>query len=130
MSDEKFSNNSSGVTLSYKLMSLENLVGIKEAKFRKGLLRRLELMFNFLKIKTNSEMSYMEIQPIFTRNKPYNDTEIADTMQKLTGILSEETVIGLYPKVNDVQAEIERKENEASKMYEDNYANLGAEHEE
>ena len=87
MSDEKFSNNSSGVALSYKLMSLENLVGIKEAKFRKGLLRRLELMCNFLKIKTNSEMSYMEIQPIFTRNKPFNAVELADTMQKLTGIL-------------------------------------------
>ena len=93
MNDSEFSNNSSGVALSYKLMSLENLVGVKEAKFRKGLLRRLELMCNFLKIKTNSEMSYMEIQPIFTRNKPFNDTEIADTMQKLTGILSEETIL-------------------------------------
>ena len=48
-------------------------------------------------------------------------------MQNLTGILSEETVIGLHPKVTDTQAEIQRKENEASKMYEDNYNNLGVE---
>ena len=126
MSDSEFSNNSSGVALSYKLMSLENLVGVKEAKFRKGLLRRLELMCNFLKIKTNSEMSYMEIQPIFTRNKPYNDTEIADTMQKLTGILSEETILALSPYVDDVASELERKKNEASALYEDNYSELGA----
>ena len=125
MSDEKFSNNSSGVALSYKLMSLENLVGIKEAKFRKGLLRRLELMCNFLKIKTNSEMSYMEIQPIFTRNKPFNDTEIADTMQKLTGILSEETILALSPYVDDVASEMERKKNEANSLYEDNYSEIG-----
>ncbi|MBQ6630562.1 MAG: phage portal protein [Romboutsia sp.] len=125
MSDEKFYNNSSGVALSYKLMSLENLVGIKEAKFKKGLLRRLELMCNFLKIKTNSEMSYMEIQPIFTRNKPYNDTEIADTMQKLTGILSEETILALSPYVDDVSSELERKKNEANALYEDNYSELG-----
>ena len=59
-----------------------------------------------------------------------NELEISQMMQNLTGILSEETVIGLHPKVNDVQAEIERKENEASKMYEDNYASLGVEHEE
>ena len=125
MSDEKFSNNSSGVALSYKLMSLENLVGIKEAKFKKGLLRRLELMFNFLKIKTNSEMSYMDIQPVFTRNKPFNDTEIADTMQKLTGILSEETILALSPYVDDVSSEIERKKKEASSLYEDDYSELG-----
>ena len=125
MNDSEFSNNSSGVALSYKLMSLENLVGIKEAKFRKGLLRRLELMCNFLKIKTNSEMSYMEIQPIFTRNKPFNDTEIADTMQKLTGILSEETILALSPYVDDVASELERKKNEANALYEDNYSEIG-----
>ena len=125
MNDSEFSNNSSGVALSYKLMSLENLVGIKEAKFRKGLLRRLELMCNFLKIKTNSEMAYMDIQPVFTRNKPFNDTEIADTMQKLTGILSEETILALSPYVDDVASEIERKKNEANALYEDNYSELG-----
>ena len=82
-------------------------------------------MCNFLKIKTNNEMSYMEIQPVFTRNKPFNDVEIADTMQKLTGILSEETVLALSPHVNDVPAEIERKRNEANSLYEDNYSELG-----
>jgi len=125
MNDSEFSNNSSGVALSYKLMALENLVGVKEAKFKKGLLRRLELMCNFLKIKTNSEMSYMEIQPVFTRNKPYNDTEIADTMQKLTGILSEETILALSPYVDDVVSELERKKSEANALYDDNYSNLG-----
>ena len=125
MSDSEFSNNSSGVALSYKLMSLENLVGIKEAKFRKGLLRRLELICNFLEIRTNKDIDYMDIQPVFTRNKPFNDTEIADTMQKLTGILSEETVLALSPHVNDVPAEMERKRNEANALYEDNYSELG-----
>ena len=70
-------------------------------------------------------MSYMEIQPIFTRNKPYNDTEIADTMQKLTGILSEETILALSPYVYDVASELERKKNEANSLYEDNYSEIG-----
>ena len=82
-------------------------------------------MCNFLKIKTNSEMAYMDIQPVFTRNKPFNDTEIADTMQKLTGILSEETILALSPYVDDVASELERKKNEANALYEDNYSNLG-----
>ena len=127
MADENFSNNASGVAMKFKLMGLENLISVKEAKFKKGLMKRIELLCAYTKMKNNSDYSYLAIEPIFTRNTPSNELEISQMMQNLTGILSEETVIGLYPKVNDVQAEIERKDNEASKMYEDNYANLGDE---
>lgn len=51
-------------------------------------------------------------------------------MQNLTGILSEETVIAMSPRVSDVQAEIEKKENEANKLYDDNYSELGVADEE
>ena len=127
MADENFSNNASGVAMKFKLMGLENLISVKEAKFKKGLMKRIELLCAYTKMKNNSDYSYLAIEPIFTRNTPSNELEISQMMQNLTGILSEETVIGLHPKVNDVQAEIERKENEASKMYEDNYNNLGVE---
>ena len=127
MADENFSNNASGVAMKFKLMGLENLISVKEAKFKKGLMKRIELLCAYTKMKNNSDYSYLAIEPIFTRNTPANELEISQMMQNLTGILSEETVIGLHPKVNDVQAEIERKENEASKMYEDNYSNLGVE---
>ena len=125
MADENFSNNASGVAMKFKLMGLENLISVKEAKFKKGLMKRIELLCAYTKMKNNSDYSYLAIEPIFTRNTPANELEISQMMQNLTGILSEETVIGLHPKVNDVQAEIERKENEASKMYEDNYSELG-----
>ena len=127
MADENFSNNASGVAMKFKLMGLENLISVKEAKFKKGLMKRIELLCAYTKMKNNSDYSYLAIEPIFTRNTPANELEISQMMQNLTGILSEETVIGMHPKVNDVQAEIERKENEASKMYEDNYNNLGVE---
>ena len=127
MADENFSNNASGVAMKFKLMGLENLISVKEAKFKKGLMKRIELLCAYTKMKNNSDYSYLAIEPIFTRNTPANELEISQMMQNLTGILSEETVIGLHPKVNDVQAEITRKENEASKMYEDNYNNLGVE---
>ena len=127
MADENFSNNASGVAMKFKLMGLENLISVKEAKFKKGLMKRIELLCAYTKMKNNSDYSYLAIEPIFTRNTPANELEISQMMQNLTGILSEETVIGLHPKVNDVQAEIERKDNEVSKMYEDNYSNLGVE---
>ena len=114
LTDEQFAGNVSGESMKYKLMGLENITGVKEAKFKKGLMRRIELLCNFLNIATNDLMLYTDIQPIFTRNKPYNDTEIADTMQKLTGILSEETILALSPYVDDVASEMERKKNEAN----------------
>ena len=125
MSDENFSNNASGIAMKFKLMGLENLIGVKEAKFKKGLMRRIELLCAYAKMKNNSDYSYLAIEPIFTRNTPNNELELSQIMQNLTGILSEETIIGMSPRVSDIQAEIERKEKEANKLYEDNYSELG-----
>ena len=125
MSDENFSNNASGIAMKFKLMGLENLIGVKEAKFKKGLMRRIELLCAYAKMKNNSDYSYLAIEPIFTRNTPNNELELSQIMQNLTGILSEETIIGMSPRVSDIQAEIERKEKEANKLYEDDYSELG-----
>ena len=75
-------------------------------------------------------MTFLDVEPIFTRTKPINELEIAQMMQTLTGILSEETILALSPFVDDVTSEMERKKNEANALYEDNYSNLGATNEE
>ena len=125
MADKEFSSNASGIAMKFKLMGLENLIGVKEAKFKKGLMRRIELLCAYAKMKNNSDYSYLAIEPIFTRNTPNNELELSQIMQNLTGILSEETIIGMSPRVSDIQAEIERKEKEANKLYEDDYSELG-----
>ena len=126
MADENFSNNASGVAMKFKLMGLENLISVKESKFKKGLMRRIELLCAYTKMKNNSDYSYLAIEPVFTRNTPNNELELSQIMQNLTGILSEETIIGMSPRVSDIQAEIDKKEIEANKGY-DNYENLGVE---
>ena len=125
MADKEFSSNASGIAMKFKLMGLENLIGVKEAKFKKGLMRRIELLCAYAKMKNNSDYSYLAIEPVFTRNTPNNELELSQIMQNLTGILSEETIIGMSPRVSDIQAEIERKEKEANKLYEDDYSELG-----
>lgn len=119
MGDEKFSGNSSGVSLKFKLISLENKISVKEAKFKKGLMRRIELICHFLNIKKNDEYKYTDIEPTFTRSKPANELEIAQVMQILTGILSEETIISLFPAITDAQAEIKRKQEEENSKLDD-----------
>lgn len=130
MADKEFSSNASGIAMKFKLMGLENLIGVKEAKFKKGLMRRIELLCAYTKMKNNSDYSYLAIEPIFTRNTPNNELELSQIMQNLTGILSEETIIGMSPRISDIQAEIQRKEKEANKIYEDDYSELGVEDEE
>ena len=114
------------VAMKFKLMGLESLISVKEAKFKKGLMRRIELLCAYTKMKNNSDYSYLAIEPVFTRNTPNNELELSQIMQNLTGILSEETIIGMSPRVSDIQAEIDKKEIEANKGYE-NYENLGVE---
>lgn len=42
-------------------------------------------------------------------------------MQTLTGILSKETVIGMFPSISDPQAELKKKEDEEESVYEQPY---------
>ena len=123
MSDENFASNASGIALKFKLMGLENITGIKESKFKKGLLRRIELICNFLKIKSNIDYDFIDIEPVFTRNRPVNEVEISQMMRDLTGILSEDTLLSMHPMVTDVEDEKERKRLDEENTY-NNYDSL------
>jgi len=48
------------------------------------------------------------IDIIFTRNVPSNDTDIANMVNTLSGIVSDETLLAQIPFVEDVEAELER----------------------
>ena len=112
MSDENFGGNLTGIAIKHKLTGMEYVTGIKETKFRKGLMRRIELAVNVLNIKTNDVMLYTEINPVFTRNMPTNDEEITNIAKGLVGIVSDQTVLSMLPYIDDVQAEMEIKAKE------------------
>lgn len=111
MSDENFVGNSSGVSMAYKLQGLEFLTGVKEQKFKKGLLRRVELLTNVLSIRTNQQINFTDVDFIFTRNNPKNLVEIVEMTTGLTGIISNETQLDLLPMV-DKDQELKRLEQE------------------
>lgn len=106
MTDENFASNLSGVAILYKLMSMEHITGIKESKFKKGLMRRIELASTVLSIKTTDLYAYTEIKPVFTRNIPANETEIVATVKQLYGIVSDETLLSLLPFIENAREEI------------------------
>ena len=91
---------------------MENITSIKEAKFRKGLMKRIELITSFLNIKTNSLYTYTEITPVFTRNVPSNDVETVNMVKSLYGIISDKTLLSQIPFVENAQAELETLEKQ------------------
>ena len=107
LADKEFASNASGVAIKFKLLGTENLTSIKERKFKKGLQQRLELM-SMIGGLLNTGFDWRAIEIIFTRNIPSNDTDIANMVNTLSGIVSDETLLAQIPFVEDVEAELER----------------------
>lgn len=118
MSDESFAGNASGVAIKYKTMPMENVVAIKERKFKKAVQRRIELIFNILNIK-GAGHDWRAVDMTFTRNLPTNDSEIAQVVSTLSGIVSNETLLAQIPFVEDIQIEQKKveEEKEANPFY-------------
>lgn len=110
MSDDNFANNVSGVAMKYKLLGLEHICSIKERKFKKGLQNRLWLISNVKEIKKGTDLQ--DIKITFKRNLPNNESEIAEMVNKLRGLVSTETLISQLPFVENVQDELDKLEKE------------------
>lgn len=110
--DESFGT-SSGVAMRYKLLGFTNAAQGKIRSFKKGLMRRLELICNILNLKGNN-FDFTMIKPVFTPNLPVDLQESVTLVNQLRGLVSDETLLSILPFVDDVGAELERvqKQNE------------------
>ena len=117
MSDENFAGNSSGVAIQFKTLGTENLVSIKERKFKRGLQQRFELIGQIQGLM-GASFDWRAIDIIFRRNIPTNLSELAQMVSSLDGIVSNKTLLAQVPFVEDVKAEQEQlaSEQEKSKM--------------
>lgn len=116
MTDENFASNASGVAMKYKLMGLENKVGVKENEFEKGLRRRIELIYTVMS-KVTGSMDYLDINIVFTRNMPQDLSASVDTVIKLDGIVSDETRLALLPIDIDAKVELDKVDEQNRSKY-------------
>jgi len=100
----------SGIAIRYKLIGLENLCADKEALFRVGLERRIQLINNFLKIqKYTIDISNINIK--FYRNLPESLTEEITNFKIVDpdgGMLSKKTALSLLSFIKNSQEEIDK----------------------
>lgn len=107
-SDDTFAA-SSGIALAYKLVPLEYLATTIEAYFTRGLQKRIRLISDG-DYTINGNKEAQEVQISWTRNLPFDLESISRVAMALKGILSDETILKLFPTqiVSDVEEELEK----------------------
>lgn len=105
LTDENFAGNTSGVAMKYKLFGLEQLTRVKERWFAEGLRQRLRLFCNMLGVQGKKCPDPDEIQISFSRSLPTNDLEIMQVVTGYQGMVSNQTLLGQVPFVQDIELE-------------------------
>lgn len=114
MSDEAFAGNATGVAIRYKLLGLEQIRSRKEREFRRGLLRRINLIANILRLKNEADIDGNNVEITFTANIPADNEVQANIVKSLYGLVSQKKLLSLLPFIDNPAAEMEelRKEQE------------------
>lgn len=116
INDENFGN-TTGISLRYKLQSMENLALTKERKFTAGMNKRYRLISNLPGSKIPGD-TWMGIEYKFTRNLPNNLLEEAQIAGALAGIVSKETQLKVLSVVGDPQTEMNKIDEETTESAE------------
>ena len=98
---------SSGIAIQYRLTGMETRAGIIEALMKKALQRRVEILCGVASLKLGEEV-YRDIEITFKRNIPADEAALINMINSLKGTVSDETLLGLLPFITDVQAELEK----------------------
>ena len=110
INDESFGN-TSGISLRYKLQSMNNLAAAKERKFTAAMNEKYKLISNLPNTRMGAN-DWLKIKYQFTRNVPSNLLEETEIATKLTGITSDTTALSVLSVVDNVENEKERKATE------------------
>lgn len=113
ISDKNFGT-SSGIAMAYKLQGMSNLRKTKERKFTSGMNRRYKLIFSNPGNAMKKD-DWVKLHYKFTLNVPANLLEESQIAQNLSGVVSQETQLGVLSVVDNPKTEIERIDKEEEK---------------
>lgn len=97
---------SSGVAIRYRLTGMETRAAKIAAEMKKALQRRIEIICGIASLKLGEEV-FRDIEIDFKRNIPEDLTSTINLVNSLKGTVSDATLLGLLPFVDDVNAELE-----------------------
>lgn len=97
---------SSGVAIRYRLTGMETRAGKIEGAMKKALQRRVEIIAGIASLKLGEEV-FRDINIDFKRNIPEDNASLINMINSLKGTVSDATLLGMLPFVEDVNAELE-----------------------
>ena len=112
MTDDTIGQSASGIAIKYRLLNFENRVSVTERHFKKGLMRRYEMICQLLNT-LGASYDWRNIRITFSRNLPQNPVDNAEYAQKMSGVISKKTLLEGLPMISDVEDELARIESEA-----------------
>ena len=102
---------SSGVAIRYRLTGMETRAGKIEGAMKKALQRRVEIIAGIASLKLGEEV-FRDINIDFKRNIPEDNASLINMINSLKGTVSDATLLGMLPFVDDVNAELEALEEQ------------------
>ena len=112
LTDEEFAGNLSGVAIKYKLFGLEELSIEKETYFRSSETKKVRLITEYVNALQNTKYDWRDVKLSFDRSAVANTYEAAQTINLLRDILSDRTLIGMYPEIDNPDEELKQRQKE------------------
>lgn len=124
MTDLGFTAADNNSALEKKFFSLQQYIATFEGEFRKGLLRRWEVILNKFNKDKGKQYDFRDIEILLQRNMPTDTKTETDRALSLRGFLSDETIISMLPDDLDVQNELDKMKEQSKENMEMNLENM------
>lgn len=113
--DLGFTNADNASAIDRKFFSLAMMTTNMMKQFKKGYLRRWELIFNRINLKKKTKFDFRDVSVDLPVNLPSNESELIDMWLKLRGLASDETITDRLPlnlnytsEINKIDAQNQR----------------------
>jgi len=125
MTDLGFTNADNNSAIEKKFFSLQQYIATFEGEFKKGLLRRWEIILNKFNKEKGKHYDFRDIEITLQRNIPTDNASETDRWLKLRQILSDETIIANLPGNLDAQSEIDKMKQQNAENMQNNLDIVG-----
>lgn len=117
--------NATGVALKFVYADLDLDCNGIETEFQSGFETMRFFIDTYLQLVGKGDYSGEQVDFILNRDIIINETEAITNCKNSAGIISEKTIVANHPFVTDVDAELDRLEEERNASVEDEYGQFG-----
>lgn len=108
MTDLGFTNADNNSAIEKKFFGLQQYIATFEGEFKKGLLRRWEIILNKFNKEKGKKYDFRDVEVKLQRNVPTDTASLTQTVLSLKGLLADSSLLDLLPFDLDAENELEK----------------------